>query len=558
MSPPDEVDSSGAQPPLPELLGANGESPDELWKKWANLQNYPYLTDFSLDFIEPELLARLPIGFLKHHLLLPTHHSDQKKAIQLILGSPKSFFAMETVRTILGERDRDIRFDLAFMPPPKLLTLINNAYERYTQSQTSEVLSGVSTETEEMKDLSSIQETIDLLDARDDAPMIRLANSILAQSIRQKASDIHIEPFEKDLMVRYRVDGVLFNVLSIPQKIQAGLISRFKLMANLNIAEKRLPQDGRIRIKTGGRDIDIRVSTLPVRHGERVVLRILEQGTLLLPLSSIGFDEHDLSTLAGLIRLTHGIILVTGPTGAGKTTTLYAILNTINSPDKNIITIEDPVEYQLQGIGQIQVNSKIQLTFATGLRSILRQDPDVILIGEIRDGETAEIAIQASLTGHLVFSTLHTNDAPSAITRLIDMGTEPFLISTSVKAVIAQRLVRKICPDCRENYLPDEIELQRIGITASELPPEGLFRGKGCARCMDTGYRGRQGIYELLIIDPEIAQLINIKTDTATIRNRAKEKGMTTLLEDGRRKILLGITTTEEVLRVAMSEVSIE
>lgn len=558
MSPPDEVDSSGAQPPLPELLGANGESPDELWKKWANLQKYPYLTDFSLDFIEPELLARLPIGFLKHHLLLPTHHSDQKKAIQLILGSPKSFFAMETVRTILGERDRDIRFDLAFMPPPKLLTLINNAYERYTQSQTSEVLSGVSTETEEMKDLSSIQETIDLLDARDDAPMIRLANSILAQSIRQKASDIHIEPFEKDLMVRYRVDGVLFNVLSIPQKIQAGLISRFKLMANLNIAEKRLPQDGRIRIKTGGRDIDIRVSTLPVRHGERVVLRILEQGTLLLPLSSIGFDEHDLSTLAGLIRLTHGIILVTGPTGAGKTTTLYAILNTINSPDKNIITIEDPVEYQLQGIGQIQVNSKIQLTFATGLRSILRQDPDVILIGEIRDGETAEIAIQASLTGHLVFSTLHTNDAPSAITRLIDMGTEPFLISTSVKAVIAQRLVRKICPDCRENYLPDEIELQRIGITASELPPEGLFRGKGCARCMDTGYRGRQGIYELLIIDPEIAQLINIKTDTATIRNRAKEKGMTTLLEDGRRKILLGITTTEEVLRVAMSEVSIE
>ena len=431
MSPPDEVDSSGAQPPLPELLGANGESPDELWKKWANLQNYPYLTDFSLDFIEPELLARLPIGFLKHHLLLPTHHSDQKKAIQLILGSPKSFFAMETVRTILGERDRDIRFDLAFMPPPKLLTLINNAYERYTQSQTSEVLSGVSTETEEMKDLSSIQETIDLLDARDDAPMIRLANSILAQSIRQKASDIHIEPFEKDLMVRYRVDGVLFNVLSIPQKIQAGLISRFKLMANLNIAEKRLPQDGRIRIKTGGRDIDIRVSTLPVRHGERVVLRILEQGTLLLPLSSIGFDEHDLSTLAGLIRLTHGIILVTGPTGAGKTTTLYAILNTINSPDKNIITIEDPVEYQLQGIGQIQVNSKIQLTFATGLRSILRQDPDVILIGEIRDGETAEIAIQASLTGRLVFSTLHTNDAPSAITRLISWAISGSMIRSS-------------------------------------------------------------------------------------------------------------------------------
>jgi general secretion pathway protein E len=543
---------------LAEWLGPQGENQDELWKKWANIQNYPYLTEFSLDSMEPELLANLPIGFLKQHLLLPTHHIEQKRTIQLILGSPKSFFAIEPVKTILREQDPDIRFDFALMSPSKLLTLINNAYERYTQSQTSEVLSGVSTETEEMKDLSSIQETIDLLDAKDDAPMIRLANSILAQSIRQKASDIHIEPFEKDLMVRYRVDGVLFNVLSIPQKIQSGLVSRFKLMANLNIAEKRLPQDGRIRIKTGGRDIDIRVSTLPVRHGERVVLRILEQGTLLLPLSSIGFDDHDLSTLAGLIRLTHGIILVTGPTGAGKTTTLYAILNTINSPDKNIITIEDPVEYQLQGIGQIQVNPKIQLTFATGLRSILRQDPDVILIGEIRDGETAEIAIQASLTGHLVFSTLHTNDAPSAITRLIDMGTEPFLISTSVKAVIAQRLVRKICPDCRESYIPEGIELYRIGITQDQLPPEGLFRGKGCARCMNTGYRGRQGIYELLIIDPEIAQLINLKTDTATIRNRAKEKGMTTLLEDGKRKILLGITTTEEVLRVALSEVSVE
>jgi len=558
MFPSMDGSTSKKQLSLAEWLGPQGENQDELWKKWANLQNYPYLTEFSLDFMEPQLLANLPIGFLKQHLLLPTHHIEQKRTIQLILGSPKSFFAIEPVKTILRELDPDIRFDFALMSPSKLLTLINNAYERYTQSQTSEVLSGVSTETEEMKDLSSIQETIDLLDAKDDAPMIRLANSILAQSIRQKASDIHIEPFEKDLMVRYRVDGVLFNVLSIPQKIQSGLVSRFKLMANLNIAEKRLPQDGRIRIKTGGRDIDIRVSTLPVRHGERVVLRILEQGTLLLPLSSIGFDDHDLSTLAGLIRLTHGIILVTGPTGAGKTTTLYAILNTINSPDKNIITIEDPVEYQLQGIGQIQVNPKIQLTFATGLRSILRQDPDVILIGEIRDGETAEIAIQASLTGHLVFSTLHTNDAPSAITRLIDMGTEPFLISTSVKAVIAQRLVRKICPDCRESYTPEGIELYRIGITQDQLPPEGLFRGKGCARCMNTGYRGRQGIYELLIIDQEIAQLINLKTDTATIRNRAKEKGMTTLLEDGKRKILLGITTTEEVLRVALSEVSVE
>ncbi len=543
---------------FPDEPGGLGEDPDELLKGWARSQGYPYYPDYNLDLIEPALLSRLPIGFLKQSLMLPVQHIEPDGPILLLIGAPKSFLMVETARTILGEKESGLRIEIGVMASSRLLTLINTAFERYAQSQTSEVLSGVSTETEEMKDLSSIQETIDLLDAKDDAPMIRLANSILGQAIRQKASDIHIEPFEKDLMVRYRVDGVLFNVLSIPQKIQAGLVSRFKLMANLNIAEKRLPQDGRIRIKTGGRDIDIRVSTLPVRHGERVVLRILEQGTLLLPLSSIGFDNHDLSTLSDLIRLTHGIILVTGPTGAGKTTTLYAVLNTINSPDKNIITIEDPVEYQLQGIGQIQVNPKIQLTFASGLRSILRQDPDVILIGEIRDGETAEIAIQASLTGHLVFSTLHTNDAPSAITRLIDMGTEPFLISTSLKAVIAQRLVRKICPDCRENYVPEEDELHHLGLNRQDLPPEGLFRGAGCARCLNTGYKGRQGIYELLVVDTEIGQMINNRTDTATIRSRAREKGMSTLLEDGRRKILSGITTTEEVLRVALSEVSLE
>jgi general secretion pathway protein E len=329
-------------------------------------------------------------------------------------------------------------------------------------------------------------------------------------------------------------------------------------MANLNIAEKRLPQDGRIRIKAAGRDVDIRVSTIPVRHGERVVLRILEQGTLLLPLSEIGFAPTDLSQINKLITLTSGIILVTGPTGAGKTTTLYAILNTINSPDKNIITIEDPVEYQLKGIGQIQVNPKISLTFASGLRSILRQDPDVILIGEIRDTETAEIAIQASLTGHLVFSTLHTNDAPSAMTRLIDMGVEPFLISTSVRAVLAQRLIRKICPDCRVPYIPSRDELSRLQIPAESLPDGHLKKGAGCPSCLDTGYKGRQGIYELFVLDEEIAHLINTREDAATLREAARKRGMMTLLDDGRRKVLEGVNTIEEVLRVAQSEITVE
>jgi general secretion pathway protein E len=398
------------------------------------------------------------------------------------------------------------------------------------------------------------EEPRDLLEAADEAPIIKLVNSLLFEAATKRASDIHVEPFERDLLIRYRIDGILYNVLTPPKRLQASIISRIKIMAGLNIAEKRLPQDGRISIKIAGRDVDIRVSAIPTAHGERLVLRLLDKGTLLLQLTEIGLDAERLKTLNRLIRLSHGIVLVTGPTGSGKTTTLYAALNTINAPDKNIITIEDPIEYQLRGVGQMQVNPKINLTFAAGLRSILRQDPDVIMVGEIRDGETAEIAIHASLTGHLVFSTLHTNDAAGAITRLLDMGIEPFLVASSLVAIVAQRLVRVLCPACRHPYHPNGDELAKLGIRANRASEITCFRAGGCDECHSTGYRGRTGIYEILVLDDELRALILSKADANAIKARAMERGMRTLRDDGAQKVLSGVTTTEEVLRVTAED----
>jgi len=372
--------------------------------------------------------------------------------------------------------------------------------------------------------------------------------------VKRRASDIHFESYEKGLVVRYRIDGVLYPVLSPPKRLQASMLARLKIMAGLNIAEQRLPQDGRFGIRTAGKDVDLRVSVLPTSHGERVVLRLLEKDNRLLNLSDIGISPRRLSVMRQLIQLSHGIILATGPTGSGKTTTLYAALSQINAPDKNIITVEDPVEYQLQGISQMQVNPKIELTFASGLRSILRQDPDVIMIGEIRDLETAEIAIHASLTGHLVFSTLHTNDAAGAVTRLIDMGIEPFLVASSVVAIIAQRLVRQVCMACRQAYVPTDEELIRLGVGLSGERPK-LYRGVGCAACAQTGYRGRSGIYEFLVIDDEVRKLIGAKADSTTIQRAAILKGMSTLRQEGAEKVLQGLTTTEEVVRVTQQEV---
>lgn len=393
------------------------------------------------------------------------------------------------------------------------------------------------------------------MDLDDKAPVIKLVNLMIYQAAKSRASDIHIEPYEKELKIRFRIDGVLHNTLSPPKRYQSAIISRVKIMSNMNIAEKRLPQDGRIKIKMPDREIDLRVSTIPIVHGERVVMRLLDRGAMFYGLEEMGFSPDKLERFSRLIALPYGIILVTGPTGSGKSTTLYGALSRINTEDRNILTIEDPVEYRIPGIGQIHVKPKINLTFASGLRHILRQDPDVIMVGEIRDLETAEIAIQASLTGHLVFSTLHTNDAAGAITRLIDMGVEPFLVSSSVIAIMAQRLVRVICPKCRERYVPPPETLRALGLSPADLPDGTVSRGKGCDHCMGTGYRGRSGIFELLVIDDEIRQLVLDRISSNVIKKTALGKGMLTLRGDGAQKVAKGITTIEEVLRITQEEV---
>ena len=374
----------------------------------------------------------------------------------------------------------------------------------------------------------------------------------MSQASKDGASDVHIEPFEQDMLVRFRIDGVLHEIIKPPKRFQNSIVSRIKIMAGLNIAEKRLPQDGRIRLKVAGKDVDIRVSTVPTTYGERIVMRLLDRSSVMRDLGSIGFSPENHKSMNKLIKSSHGIIAVTGPTGSGKTSTLYACLAKINKPDLNILTIEDPVEYQLKGVGQVQVNPKINLTFVAGLRAFLRQDPDVIMVGEIRDKETAEIAIQASLTGHLVFSTLHTNDAPGAVTRLIDMGVEPFLVSSSLIAVVAQRLVRTICPDCKEAYEPTAEEREEVDLSEQEVPT--FWRGKGCQQCQQTGYTGRIGIYELMLMQDDIRQLVLKRCDSSAIKQKARELGMKTLREDGAAKVKQGITTVEEITRVTREE----
>jgi general secretion pathway protein E len=391
-----------------------------------------------------------------------------------------------------------------------------------------------------------------LRDMAFEAPVVRLVNLLIEGAIGAEASDIHIEPFEDTLRIRYRIDGILYDQEAPPRRLQAAVTSRVKLMAEMNIAERRLPQDGRIRVTMHGRRVDIRVSTIPTVHGESIVMRLLDRQSVFLPLEKLGFGASMLPSFEGMIHRSHGIVLVTGPTGSGKTTTLYAALDKINSPDRKIITVEDPVEYQLKGVNQIPVKPKIGLTFATGLRHIVRQDPDVILIGEIRDLETAEIAIQASLTGHLVFSTLHTNDAPGAITRLQDMGVEPYLVASVLEGVMAQRLVRRICAACRATDSPAAGDLSALGIAGTAGVQ--LYRGRGCDECRGTGYRGRTGIYELFPITEDARSLILRRAPTREIRRSALEAGMITLRLDGWAKACEGVTTVEEILRVTQED----
>ncbi len=401
-----------------------------------------------------------------------------------------------------------------------------------------------------------VSESEDLADMANKAPIVKLINTILFQALKQRASDVHIQPFERQVQVRYRVDGILYDVMQIPKAVQEAVVSRIKVMGKMDIAERRLPQDGQTSFIAGGREVDVRISTIPSMHGERTVMRLQDKSTGLYDLTKIGLLDHDYRTTLRLIRMAHGIILVTGPTGSGKTTTLYAALKEINSPDKNIITVEDPIEYQLQGITQVQVSTKKGMTFAAGLRSIVRQDPDVIMVGEIRDLETAGIAIQSALTGHLVFSTLHTNDAAGAVSRLLDLGVQPYLVNSSLLAVVAQRLVRRICDECKEAYTPTAEELRRYDLEADSLPEGVLYRARGCEACLDTGYLGRMGIYEILQIDDRVKQQITKRTSSAAIKKSALEEGrLKTLRQDGVSKAVMGCTTLDDVDRVTQLDI---
>ena len=507
----------------------------------------PFLRDVAIEDVDPELCSALPIHFAKKHGILPIKRDGN--GVLVATSNPLDIYPLDDVRILLNQEVKPV-----VIPPGAIIDSINQVYDR--DSNTAQQI--IEDFDEDSLDIitSALEEPTDLLDASDEAPVIRLVNSILFQAVKQRASDVHIEPFERDLVVRYRVDGILYNVLTPPKRIQPSITSRVKIMAGLNIAEKRLPQDGRIRVTIAGKDIDIRVSVIPTAHGERIVMRLLDKTSVLLKLEDIGFLADKLKVFNRLIHRPHGIILLTGPTGSGKTTTLYGALTRINSPDKNIITVEDPIEYQIKGIGQIQVNPKINLTFANGLRSILRQDPDVIMVGEVRDLETAEIAIQASLTGHLVFSTLHTNDSAGAITRLIDMGIEPFLASSSLIAIMAQRLVRIVCPDCRQKYFPSGEELREIGIDSKGADTKPVYRAIGCENCLGTGYHGRTGIFELLALDDDIRSLILKNYDANTIKKTAIARGMLTLRQDGAKKVLKGVTTIEEVVRVTQEDVA--
>jgi len=510
----------------------------------AGLSDYfaiPFLRELPLDHLHPDLADRVPQQYLKKYRLIPLENSH---GLTIVMNDPTHYAIADELSRLLDHRD----YETALSTRDVIMAAIGMAYD-LKESSAKEFLEEINGESPDQI-ISEIDETADLLDEKSEAPIIKLVNLLLTGALKDRASDIHIEPYQFTVKVRYRIDGILYDVLNLPRRIQSPLVSRIKIMSKLNIAEKRLPQDGRIEIRLGDRNVDIRVSVLPTSFGERVVLRLLDKTQALLQLTDLGMEEKTGHLFSRLIKFPFGIILVTGPTGSGKTTTLYTALTAINSSEINIITIEDPIEYQIDGIGQIQVNPKIDLTFAQGLRSIVRQDPDVILVGEIRDRETAEIAIQSSLTGHLVFSTLHTNDAAGAVTRLIDMGIEPFLVTSSIVAVVAQRLVRVLCPKCKEAYIPGDEALAHLGIDAHTLGHHTLYRKRGCAACMYTGYRGRTAIFEIMIMEDAVKKLVLKTSDANLIHEEALKQGMKPLLDAGVGKVLAGVTTPEEVFRV--------
>jgi len=491
---------------------------------------------------DPAPFVHLSPLFLEEHHCFPLLFDESRGLVRVVVNDPYDYLVGETFRRFFP----GLRIELVLAREEKITGWIREHF------QPAEEEAGADGADEEVMALSGAVESVDhLRDLASEAPVIKLVNQFLTRAVEEGASDIHIEPRAESLQVRFRVDGVLREHAAPQKYFQAPIISRIKIMARMDIAERRLPQDGRIRIKIAGKDIDLRVSCLPTVYGESVVMRILDRSSISFSLGSLGFPAAELDRFEELIRLPYGILLVTGPTGSGKTTTLYAALNTINSIDKKIITIEDPVEYELDGINQVQVNAKAGLTFASGLRSIVRQDPDVILIGEIRDRETADIAIQSALTGHLVFSTLHTNDAAGAVTRMVEIGVEDYLLSSSLVGIMAQRLVRVLCPACKEAFVPDAPLVKRLQLPFTPTPENPVYRPRGCKECSFSGFRGRVGIFELMPVTDEIRALILESQSSLVIREHAVARGMTLLREDGWAKVQAGITSLEEVVRVS-------
>ena len=501
------------------------------------------------DQIDATLTTKVPINFIREYAMVPFRQNGA--AYQVALNDPVNLMPLDDLRILLGGPVVPVLCRMG-----EIQFVIDNYFEQQGENA-SEMIDSITyaTDSDEPELIESMDSDRDLLDLANEAPIIKLINLMISGAVRDRASDIHVEPFERRVQVRYRVDGVLYERFEIPRSQHPAVVSRIKIMAKLNIAEHRLPQDGRIKIRLSGKEIDIRVSIIPVAYGERVVMRILEKGEFAFGLETLGMDKRDYSTVDRLITSSHGIVLVTGPTGSGKSTTLYAALQRAYSPEKNIITVEDPIEYQMGGIGQIEVRPKIGLTFAAGLRSILRQDPDVILVGEIRDMETAEMAIQASLTGHLVFATLHTNDSAGAITRLVNMGIEPFLVTSSTIAIMAQRLVRRVCDHCKLEYVPDTESLNELAVAETDMMGVTAWQAQGCDKCLQRGYFGRLGIFELLAMTPHIQELVLNGADSNVVKREARKQGMRTLREDGAVKVFSGKTTIEEVMRVTRDDI---
>ena len=511
-------------------------------------------TQFDLEYVDldknvvvPAALELVPQELITRHTILPMSKNGDR--LKVIIHDPLDLELLDMLRFRLN-----MEIDTALAPRGKIQRFIDTFLSKVDNSM-DDAIEEIDRDGDLLREEQTAMKKAKIAGEEADAPVVKLINLLIHEAVRMRASDVHVEPMAGRVRVRYRIDGVCIIRDNIPKGMQSAVLARLKIMSGIDIAERRLPQDGRIRMRIGKQDIDFRVSSLPAYHGESVVLRILRPDSVAIGVTGLGFEQDDYEHFKRIIRQPNGIFLVTGPTGSGKTTTLYAALQELNRPDKKIITAEDPVEYNFTGMNQCQVREDIGLSFARILRAMLRQAPNIILVGEIRDREVGEVAVQAALTGHLVFSTLHTNDAPSAITRLIDMGIKPFLVASSIQAIMAQRLIRKICPECKEvDPAPDRFILRMLGITDADLEGKQLYRGRGCQRCGDMGYRGRQGIFEMLEMNNEIRELAFVRAPTSKIRRAARAGGMRPLLEDGKLKILRGVTSAEEVVRITQQE----